>query len=534
MKFIAALLLTIAACQRVPAQTLDADGWTVLTPAADSRMIYVSSSAGNDTNDGLTDATPKATIEAGLLLLRNGQPDWLMLKCGDTFTSAVNHRIETQGGISPEQRTVITSYGSGPRPIIKNCGFWYGSGTKPLKHFAIVGLDFHASTNDPASTDYKTIATTNTALQFLVANAAATDSDGWLFENNRFRFFSTQVQINGNLGSTSPTLIKGVRFRRNVVTDGIEFGMLLTNSDGAIVEENTFDRNGWVNRTVQLHNLYATSAKFLTIRNNIFSRGGNMSCKISGNKQSSMTDFTIENNVFHRGMVGFGHGDLDGSWNPLTQYSHERGIVRNNVMMKTGKNVPVSIPTSFQSIGMNIGNAADCVWESNIFAHNDEIQSGGQVFAFADPSIERCRNITLKNNIVWNWLSNWHNNTGSYMMNTAAADSLVEENNLSENTLYNDPSRTLGSYSATIGGAATEDAFLDRAAAMRKGDWDSRYTAAAFNDYMREGFFVVIPEPMPDPIPVPNPEPVPTPTPTIDRILAGLRAAAAAFLEASN
>ncbi|HUR59916.1 MAG TPA: hypothetical protein VM029_19500, partial [Opitutaceae bacterium] len=68
----------------------DTNGWTQVTPSADSRVIYVSSSSGNDANDGLTEATAKATINGtngGNSLMRSGFPDHLLLKRGDTFTT---------------------------------------------------------------------------------------------------------------------------------------------------------------------------------------------------------------------------------------------------------------------------------------------------------------------------------------------------------------------------------------------------------------------------------------------------------------
>jgi len=332
-----ALLLMLALMQP---PTLDANGWTVLAPSADSRMIYVSNSTGLDTNDGLTEATPKATIESGLLLLRNQQPDWLMLKCGDTFSTATSWRLDRTGGPAADRKMVITSYGTGARPVLKNGKFWYGSSTKGLTHFAIVGLDFYASARDPNSPDFGQGSAAQFAAQFLVGDAAATGSDDWLFENNRFRFYMSNVQINGSQSLGPTTALNGVVFRRNTVQNAEEFGLQLYYTSNAIVEENVFDTNGWEHRTVQSQGVYVTSASHLTIRNNIFSRGGNMSIKISGNKQSSMTDFTVENNVMYRGMVGFGHASLDGSWNTQTAYSHERGVVRNNVIMKVGKVIP--------------------------------------------------------------------------------------------------------------------------------------------------------------------------------------------------
>ena len=41
-------------------RTLDADGWRHLDPSADSRVVYVSSSAGDDTASIATGSTPHA------------------------------------------------------------------------------------------------------------------------------------------------------------------------------------------------------------------------------------------------------------------------------------------------------------------------------------------------------------------------------------------------------------------------------------------------------------------------------------------
>ena len=40
---------------------LDAQGWTIIEPSNDSRIIYVSYSEGDDANDGFSAATPKKT-----------------------------------------------------------------------------------------------------------------------------------------------------------------------------------------------------------------------------------------------------------------------------------------------------------------------------------------------------------------------------------------------------------------------------------------------------------------------------------------
>ena len=80
---------------------LDAQGWTII-PTAGGRTIYVSSSTGNDANDGLSEGSPKATVQAGLNLMRNDQPDWCFLKRGDTFDLSATAKDDRNGGPSAE------------------------------------------------------------------------------------------------------------------------------------------------------------------------------------------------------------------------------------------------------------------------------------------------------------------------------------------------------------------------------------------------------------------------------------------------
>ena len=57
-------------------------GWSTFTASADSQIIYVSSSIGDDTNDCLSETAPCKTMSAGVALLRDGMPDWLLLARG--------------------------------------------------------------------------------------------------------------------------------------------------------------------------------------------------------------------------------------------------------------------------------------------------------------------------------------------------------------------------------------------------------------------------------------------------------------------
>src|SRR6185437_5573374 len=96
--------------------SLNSGGWTVLTPPAGARVIYCSSSTGNDTNTGLSPQSPVKTLARGESLLRNHNGDQLLLKAGDVFSG--NFIFWTLSGASAQNPMVLGSYGTGARPEI--------------------------------------------------------------------------------------------------------------------------------------------------------------------------------------------------------------------------------------------------------------------------------------------------------------------------------------------------------------------------------------------------------------------------------
>ncbi|MEM1214011.1 MAG: hypothetical protein AAGI68_17135, partial [Planctomycetota bacterium] len=112
-----------------------ADGWLPLVPSADSRVIHVSWSEGDDANDGLSPSHPIRTIGKGKSMLRSGRPDWLLFRAGDTW----NDRFGSWNwsGRSANEPMVIGAYGSGARPKFNvdrafiEC---FNRGQDPIKH----------------------------------------------------------------------------------------------------------------------------------------------------------------------------------------------------------------------------------------------------------------------------------------------------------------------------------------------------------------------------------------------------------------
>ena len=133
-------------------------GWRAFTVSTDARVVYVSSSEGNDANNGLSPGAPISSISHGITLLRDQYPDWLLLKRGDTWQeSLTGWRLKGRSRLEP---MVIGSYGSSVNPPKLETGNASGfeapwdpenhgpTGAEPLRDLALVGLHFHAHTHD--------------------------------------------------------------------------------------------------------------------------------------------------------------------------------------------------------------------------------------------------------------------------------------------------------------------------------------------------------------------------------------------------
>ncbi len=58
--------------------TLDANGFATFTPTADTQIIYVSSSQGNNTNNGLSPNTAVQTLARAQAMATYGHPVWIL------------------------------------------------------------------------------------------------------------------------------------------------------------------------------------------------------------------------------------------------------------------------------------------------------------------------------------------------------------------------------------------------------------------------------------------------------------------------
>ena len=242
-----------------------ADGWTVLCATAGTGtcndaatgtqtgtcFITVSSSTGVNatctaaTTQAAAEAAPCLTLAKGVSLLRGGKPDWLLLKKGDTWTS--EGFGVAPSGASASQPILISSYGTGARPLLKIDGsggniinVWFDDYYPSL---AVVGLEFYNYQADPNNAAYDGDAAPMVPIALLFG------STYFLVEDCKLSFFRLAIQFSGAAGKH-----QDLRLRRSVISyQYSNNNPVFANSSGILVsgfasfrvEGNVFDHNGW-------------------------------------------------------------------------------------------------------------------------------------------------------------------------------------------------------------------------------------------------------------------------------------------------
>lgn len=278
---------------------LNAAGWTTINPTAPfgqgiafagagSRQIFVSSSTGNDNNAG-TQAAPLATVFKGRSALRANSPDQLFLLCGDIWTInsttdigfGTNLPSGASAGVMGQICTgpmLISSYGTGPRPIVQiNSGsqeevaignFSAASGAAlTFNNIAIIGIDFYAHKRDPNNAAYSYA---EALRQTICVQMFGTQTPGatwtWvLFEDLRIRWFHDGFVLQPPAANSFAP--NSIFVNRCVVTDSYGCvpsgahaqGMFCNPGDNVgpypqclTVTESLFDANGWCAQLCQL------------------------------------------------------------------------------------------------------------------------------------------------------------------------------------------------------------------------------------------------------------------------------------------
>jgi hypothetical protein len=443
---------------------VDANGWTVLTPSADSRLVYVSSSTGSDANNGLTPATPKQTIAAADLLIRNGYPDWILLKRGDTFPQpSLGTWKNGRGAAEP---MVLTYYGdTGDRPVIKLTNTLIDWNGQNRNHQAFVGLDLYRAISDPDSPEF-TNASCELAFRFVPSLTG--DTANILVEDCRLRF--CWINCEGREGVSY--MINNANFRRNIVAynwvhgssvdvNGRISGMYVANTRGVVIEENVFHHNGWTEAPAitdaeaaqYSHNVYMQNSNdgTMLVRGNVFSRA-------ASNGLQLRSGGTAEMNAFINNPIGMNFGyDI-----PPTRYTGNT-FVRDNVVTDGNPMIPNDNTTP--QTGAIWGIRRQLI---NNVSVNENIVAN--ILDNRGISVMPYQNMTANQfgtgNIAWNW---------------------VQGNTPTANPGWLAPTRNAASFAISLGYAnynAWIVATMNRA--LRTMPFDQ--TAYSYVNYIRAGF----------------------------------------------
>jgi len=215
------------------------NGWTTNNRSADTKIYFVSSKSGNDSNDGLSTQNAIRTISKAYGLIRDGYPDWILLKRGDYFNEPIPYL--RKGGRSMVEPLVIASYGElAERPIIDSgytdSGF-HAPGDGNFRYVQVKDLHFYVSKMDPSSQFFSGVGQDGLSLYSGI---------GILLENLHFEYAGIILQNSQN------GKLRNITFRRSAVENNHSVNSHAQNIytygvENLLIEEVVADRGGWSN-----------------------------------------------------------------------------------------------------------------------------------------------------------------------------------------------------------------------------------------------------------------------------------------------
>jgi hypothetical protein len=518
--------------------TTSPDGWTDITPSADTRTIFVSSSLGDDRNDGTSPNFPLRTLARGYEALRNGKPDHLLLRSGDVWNETFpKWRLS---GRSEQEPILVGKYGPDDKPLILAGS---GSGFRTaenVSHLTIVGLSFFAHTRDPYNTATFTGTAGGDGMAFLG------DVHDLLIEDVTVDQFTKNIVFQPSYGRSD-----NVRIRRSVVTDAYNgSGIYINGVDGITIESSVFDHNGW-NEIVDIpeqrtdHNIYFSADNSdVVVRDNLIVDGGmhGLQARAGG---------IIQNNLFVRNPIGMTFGIAGGamshvggafgevSGNVFLGGRDVRGegrgwaielgnlrpggntLVKDNLIAHDAQNL---FPAIQLNIGKDIKNPQDTVglhdvnlvgnivydWFAGLSTTNRFINGGTDLNGYSGVLVRNndFQRMTSGRAIVHRQsvdlsLEKWEGNryfaedddvkfqNGQVQQSYGDWRRFIDPSSAFTEVEYFAPDRTFESYSVSLGHRNRVGALVSEMRHQSRNYWREEYTTAAALKYVRDGFVAV-------------------------------------------
>lgn len=506
-------------------------GFTTFDVGTDSKVVYVSSSEGDDANDGSSPSQAVATLSRGADLVRDGENDFMLLHRGDVWRDEELGRFKS--GKDAAHPLVIASYGdSTDRPRVEvNANFINHNG-QARSFVSVIGLEIISFPKIPGDPAFD--GATGGGFRYVGGG------EGLLIEGCHLTYGEVVVQSYGDVH------YEGVEVRRNVIELSYHVdtcgqnsahrpsGMYASHVNDLTIEGNVFDHNGWNEdvssacATMYNHNMYL-NANGLVIRDNIIARASSMGIKMRSDSTGDADDLVFENNLFVDGEIGIGIG---GNTSEPARFSNV--TIRNNVFTEIGignptdrnfswmlsvtDNVHATIEdnyflhqpwyTNAYGIALGGGSTSDITVSGNLFydlkARSLRVQpeagwSNIQIHdnTFVDPTHDSCLvdheggfgAVTYANNAYLSETgSDWFCVDGNRRSMAEWASDSGETGASTFSGTFSDPSRTVETYAASLGLTSSLEAFLEVARQQSRLTWRSDMTADAVNDYIRAGF----------------------------------------------
>jgi len=504
---------------------LDKNGWTVFEPNADTRVVYVSSSRGNDAQGGLSPDSAVRSLAAGKARLRHGFPDWMLLRRGDVWDEPLGQWKKS--GRSAREVMRVGSYGEEDERPLLHFGVGdglhsgdYGGSPKRIGHLAFTGLHFRAS--DRVGAD------------------GAPSGIGWrlptsglLLEDCFIEGYRNNVVIEAVGGRTSD-----VRVRRCIIVDAFSTGtahaqgMYLAGIDGLTIEECLLHHNGW--RDVP-------GAGATIFRHNIYVQNGNRDVRVVGNIIAEAGSHGLQlrpggealDNLFVANPIALMLGSK-------TADDVQPVIARDNVILD-GRDIDEDNPRGW---GIEVASVPAGLIEGNLIVHREHGRFPLAINLFTGDNPRGLHDLSLRRNVVYGWggptllqgapplvdglvlvdnelqneggeclvhlfreellpelstagnrlhlggrpESSWIRVGDRSLSSTAWLAGLGDQSSTTGRVPYPDPGRTLARYAATLGIEGGRAGFLAAARRQGRDRWRPELTATAANSWIRAGF----------------------------------------------
>lgn len=356
--------------------------WTQFVPSVDTRLIFVSSSQGSDTNTGLTPDRPVKTLAKGYELLRDGYPDWMLLKRGDVWQESMPS--PTKSGRSADERLIVGAYGSETnRPKIttpSDANGMQAQGDQTLANVAYVGLHLEPESRGAGESP--------TGIRWLRS------CDNVLFEDMYIEGYSVNVVLQAYPESNQ---LNDIRFNGCVIVDswsntGHSQGMFAKGVNGLEVENSVLASNGFnynmgAEPTIFNHNAYIQNGcAGIVFRNNIIADASSHGIQLRPGG-------IVENNLFISNplalLVGGGTGP---------EPEGVTGIVRNNLIMY-GRDISPDLPRAY---GFTLSNIREAEVSNNYF-NISTIGANHHAITIGGDRALMVRNLDVSHNLILNW-----------------------------------------------------------------------------------------------------------------------------------